>query len=95
LPQLKEGEARETWDWPVAGAGRKGAAPEVEEGADRWAPPVGDRVKEREGSGALGRVGRKRAAREKLGRSNWVAAGKKRKGKKKRRRWAGPRVEVR
>jgi hypothetical protein len=35
------------------------AALEVEEGADRWAPPVGDRVREREGSGALGRVGRK------------------------------------
>jgi hypothetical protein len=30
--------------------GRKGRArPEVEGGADRWAPPVGDRVREREG----------------------------------------------
>jgi hypothetical protein len=47
--------------------GRKGrAALEVEEGADRWAPPVGDRVREREGSGALGRVGRK---------WNWAASG--------------------
>jgi hypothetical protein len=64
---LKEGEARETWDWPAAGAGRKGRATlEVEEGANRWAPPVGDRVKEREGSGALGRVDRK---------WNWAAAG--------------------
>jgi hypothetical protein len=30
--------------------GKKGRArPEVEGGADRWAPPVGDRVREREG----------------------------------------------
>jgi DNA-binding Lrp family transcriptional regulator len=61
------GEAREMRKWPAAGAGRKGrAALEVEEGVDMWAPPVGDRVREREGSGALGRVGRK---------WNWAAAG--------------------
>jgi hypothetical protein len=34
------------------GDGRRctgGARPEVEGGADRWAPPVGDRMREREG----------------------------------------------
>jgi hypothetical protein len=46
---------------------RGGGRPEEEEGADRWAPPVGDRVREREGSGALGRVGRKL-----MGRRDWV-----------------------
>jgi hypothetical protein len=54
---------------PAAGAGKKGGGRlEVEGGADRWAPPVGDRVRER-GRGALvgrlswaagDRVGRKR-----------------------------------
>jgi hypothetical protein len=53
------------------------------------------REREGEGSGRMwAGVGQKRAAREKLGRSNWAAAGK-RKGEKKRGRWAGPRVEVR
>jgi hypothetical protein len=38
---------------------KKGAALEVGDGPDRWAPPVGGCVREREGR-RVGRVGRKR-----------------------------------
>jgi hypothetical protein len=44
------GRRRRGAGWPAAARGKKGRArPEVEGGADRWAPPVGDRVREREG----------------------------------------------
>jgi hypothetical protein len=54
----------------VAGGrrGEGGAALEVGDGADGWAPSVGERERGgREGRGVLGRVGRKY-----MGRRNWV-----------------------
>jgi hypothetical protein len=60
---------------------KQGEGLEVEDAPDRWAPPVGDHVREREGSGALaGLLGRKRGAgprrgeKEKEGRwaAGWV-----------------------
>jgi hypothetical protein len=39
--------------------GRKGR-PEVRGDPNRWAPPVGDRVREREGSGPREEMGRRR-----------------------------------
>jgi hypothetical protein len=44
---------------PAAARGRKGAGLEVEGGADRWAPPVGDRVREGGEGGGAGRFGPK------------------------------------
>jgi hypothetical protein len=38
----------------------RGGRLEVEGGADRWAPPVGDRVRERGRGVLVGHVGRKR-----------------------------------
>jgi hypothetical protein len=69
---------------------------EEEEGADRWAPPVGDRVRERgREAGACGPAWAKSGRRGR----NWAGVTgprrEKRKGKKKRGRWAGPRVKVR
>jgi hypothetical protein len=62
------GEAAPGCGRPAAGSGKKGGGLEVEGGADRWAPPVGDRVREGgEGGGGAGRVGLKRS---------WAAAGR-------------------
>jgi hypothetical protein len=64
---LKGGEGAEGGERPAAALllGNRGEVGrlEEEEGADRWAPPVGDRVRESEGSGALGHVGRSSAGR--------------------------------
>jgi hypothetical protein len=70
-------------------AGKRGGAElGVEDAPDRWAPPVGDHVREREGSGALaGLLGRKRGAGP-LG--DWAGKEMGRRWKKKTReeRWA-------
>jgi hypothetical protein len=64
---VEAGEAAGGVVWPAAGAG-KGAALEVGDGADGWAPSVGERERGgREGRGFWGRVGRKY-----MGRRDWV-----------------------
>jgi hypothetical protein len=78
--------------WSVEGEGEL----EVGDEPDRWAPPVGGCVRERgREAGACGPAWAKSGRRGR----NWAGVtGPRRvnrKGKKKRGRWAGPRVEVR
>jgi hypothetical protein len=58
-------------------AGKRGGAElEVEDAPDRWAPPVGDHVREREGSGALaGLLGQKWGAGPRRGEEGRWAVG--------------------
>jgi hypothetical protein len=68
---VEAGEAAGGAVWPAAGAGKGGgAALEVGDEPDRWAPPVGEREREERGGGRWrAGVGRKRA----LGRGvGWV-----------------------
>jgi hypothetical protein len=89
MAAIEEGEARGTR--PVAGgrAGEeRGAELEIEDAPDRWAPPIGDHEREREGSQALaGLLGRKRGAGP---RGEWAGEEMGRRWKKKKReeRWA-------
>jgi hypothetical protein len=66
----------------------RGAELGVEDAPDRWAPPVGDHVREREGSGALASLlGRKRGAGP-LGEWAGEEMGRRWKKKKREERWA-------
>jgi hypothetical protein len=78
MEAIEEGGARGTQ--PMAGgrAGKRGGGAElkVEDAPDRWAPPIGDHVREREGSGALvGLLGQKRGAGPRRGEEGRWPAG--------------------
>jgi hypothetical protein len=56
---------------PTAARGRKGARPEVGDGPDRWAPPVGGREREEVGEREAGGSG-PAWAETGMGRGSWA-----------------------